>query len=137
MVVLKLGVAAMSVDYQVAHQLHVQCIDQFQYVGDADQFHKPEHWQVPDELKAQLEKGTLYGDCDDFASLAVMLGREKNLPMRFVFCQTENGEFHLVAECDGWIIDNREQDAIQRDLLPYKWISISSYTPGQPWHKVT
>lgn len=109
----------------------------FRYCTDRDRFGKEEYWIGADEIKQQLnDYGVLVGDCDDFSSMCVMLLRKQNIPARFVFCKTENGEGHLVAEVDGWILDNRESEVARRDDLDYEWLFISGYNPGDSWQSI-
>lgn len=127
----------MPVDYRTLHNLHAAAVAQFEYCADTVAFGQAEYWIAPSEIREQLAKhGALLGDCDDFAALAVMFARGQGMPARFVFCETEIGEGHLVAEIDGWIIDNRQPDVMRRDDLPYVWQVISGYAPGDPWHVV-
>lgn len=110
---------------------------QFNYCADIAAFGKVEYWLGSDEIKEQLSHhGCLIGDCDDFASLCIMLLRSQQIPARFVFCRTETGEGHLVAEVDGWILDNREQEVARRDDLNYEWLFISGYHANDDWHSI-
>ena len=132
-----LGGAAMSADYRTLHGLHHFCLTHFEYVADILNFGEADHWMSPDEIKRELARqGRVLGDCDDFASLAVMLARQQGMPARFVLCNDETGGCHLVAEVDGWIIDNRQPDAMRRDDLDYTWLAISGFCPGEPWHSI-
>lgn len=125
----------MSADYRTLNNLHAVCLQQFEYTADLLAFGVADHWCSSDEIRSQLSAhGCLLGDCDDFASLAVMLARQQGLPARFVLCLTEGGESHLVAEVDGWILDNRQPDVVRRDDLPYTWLAISGFSAGDPWH---
>ena len=121
----------------VIRQIHQDALELFIYKTDAEQFKVPEYWMNKDEIKSQISiTGKLVGDCDDFAAYCVWSLREKGLKARYVFCQVENGEHHLVAECDGWILDNRQKLIAPFNDLPYKWISISGYAAGDPWRKI-
>lgn len=127
----------MSADYQTLHDLHAACLQQFEYVADLLAFGVADHWCSPDEIRSQLStQGCLLGDCDDFASLAVMLARQQGLPARFVMCLTEASESHLVAEVGGWVLDNRQGDVVRRDDLPYVWVAISGFKSGEAWHVI-
>ena len=131
------GGVAMSVDYRTLHHLQLACLQQFRYAADMRAFGVSEHWISPDEIRAQLAaQGHVLGDCDDFASLAVMLARQQALPARFVLCFTEVGDSHLVAEVDGWVLDNRMPDVVRRDDLDYAWLAISGFSAGDPWHTI-
>ena len=119
------------------NRIHQAALSKFQYVSDQSRFNTQEHWMVPDELKVDLQcDGTVFGDCDDFAAYCVMECRQQNIPARFVMCRCENGELHLVCESDGWILDNRQPIVCRQDDLPYQWISISGFKPGDPWHSI-
>lgn len=127
----------MSADYRTLHNLYQFAIQHFQYVADIINFGESDHWCGPDEIRGQLSAhGCLLGDCDDFASLAVMLARQQGMPARFVMCLTEDCESHLVAEVDGWVLDNRHPDVMRRDDLPYTWLAISGFAAGDPWHVI-
>lgn len=125
----------MSVDYRTLHHLHAAALQQFHYVSDMLAFGVEDHWISPAEIQQQLaQHGRVLGDCDDFASLCVMLARQQDMPARFVLCITETAETHLVAEVDGWILDNRLPDLVRRDDLDYAWLAISGFAAGDPWH---
>lgn len=127
----------MSADYRNLHNLHAFAVQHFHYVADILVYGEDEHWIAPDEIREQLARlGRAVGDCDDFASLAVMLARQQGMPARFVLCLTETGESHLVCEVDGWILDNRQPDVMRRDDLDYTWLTISGHSPGEPWHTI-
>jgi len=127
----------MSADYRTLHHLHRAATQQFRYASDFQAYGIDEYWVSPKELKEQIARnGFVLGDCDDFASLCVMLARQQGLPARFVMCLTENGESHLVAEVDGWILDNRFPDAVNRDDTNYTWLTISGFNAGDPWHLI-
>lgn len=127
----------MSADLRKAAQVFAAAKTSFRYDSDMDVYHVTEHWVTVDEIQDQLSRaGVIMGDCDDFASLCVCLGRKLGMPMRFVLCLTEDGDTHLVAEMEGWIFDNRESDLARRDDLPYTWIAISDYAKNGPWHVI-
>ena len=117
--------------------LHAACLRKFKYAADSIVYGESEYWVSPAEIRDQLSKqGFLAGDCDDFASLCVMRARAKGFPARFVFCQTETGEYHLVCEVKGWILDNRYREIMRKNELQYTWLSISGFAPGDPWHSI-
>ena len=62
---------------------------------------------------------------------AVLAGCPRKPPTPF-----ETGGGHLVTEVEGWILDNRHAWPISRDDLPYEWVRISGYEPGDPWHEI-
>lgn len=127
----------MSADYRALHHLHAFALQHFNYVADLLLYGENDHWTSPDEVRAQLQRnGLVMGDCDDFASLCVMLARQQGMPARFVLCMTETNECHLVAEVDGWVLDNRQPDVVRRDDLNYTWLAISGFLPGEVWCRV-
>ena len=110
----------------------------FNYTSDILQRGMPEHWVDVDELSGldQMARGTFKDDCDGYALACRHQYRKVSIPNRLVFCQTETGEYHLVLEVEGWILDNRRRWVIDRGHCEYKWISISGYEKGDPWHEV-
>jgi len=110
----------------------------FNYTSDIEQRGAPEHWVSSGELESldEAQKGTFKDDCDGFVLACRYQCRKVDIPNRLVFCQTETYEYHLVLEVKGWIMDNRYKYVMPRNNVPYKWISISGYEKGDPWHKV-
>lgn len=133
----KHGSVAMSADFSVLRKIHQSALAGFRFIADQQQFDKPDHWMSVSEIREQLaSQGHLIGDCDDFASLCVMLARRDGLPARFVLCLTETGEPHLIAEVDGWVLCNRQTDVMRRDDLDYTYVSVSGFAPGESWRSV-
>ena len=127
----------MSANYRTLHNLHAAAKAQFEFCADTVAYGEVEHWVSPAEIRDQLSKhGVLVGDCDDFASLCVMLARGQGMPARFVLCLTEGSESHLVCEIEGWILDNRQDDVARRDDLPYAWLAVSDFLAGGEWRLV-
>ena len=62
--------------------------------------------------------------------------RELNIPNRLVFCQTETGGYHLILEVNGYVLDNRYPKVMKNNEVPYKWMRISGYNSGDPWHEI-
>lgn len=125
----------MNADFRLLHNLFFTAKARFNYCPDREVFGEEEHWIDPSEIRKQLAaQGFVLGDCDDFASLCVMLARQQGIPARFMVCLTEAGEPHAVGEVDGWILDNRQQDVMRRDDLDYSWLVISGFLPGEDWH---
>lgn len=123
---------AMTVD-----EIFTQAKALFHYTPDQVCWGKAEYWASLKELESGLCKtGEIVGDCDDFASWCVGKLRENGLPARYVVCQVETGEYHCVAEHDGLVLDNRQSMVMQYFGLPYKWLSISGFNPGDDWHSV-
>ncbi|MOA62820.1 hypothetical protein D3C78_1883580 [compost metagenome] len=46
----------------------------------------------------------------------------------------ENGGLHVVTEVDGWVLDNRSKWVLQRDNMPYRWISMGVLDGN--WHSL-
>ena len=105
---------------------------EFSYTAD-----KREEWRSKQQLVSDLLDGVLEDDCDGFALYCWHECRDRGLKARLVFCRTETGGGHLVCEHDGWVLDNRYTWVRSKDELPYTWISISGYSPGEAWHRVT
>lgn len=103
----------------------------FRYVSDEQQYGVDEKWVTPD-----IERPVV-GDCEDFALACRQLCRKEGIPTRLVLCLTEDGGGHCVLECDGWILDNRHTTVKNRSKLKYKWLTISGYEAGDPWHRIT
>lgn len=109
----------------------------FVWEPDSKVWSKPDHWEALEDVAAVTDAdGKVHGDCDQHALLCRQALRAKNIPNRLALCLTETGECHLVCEADGWILDNRFPRVMERDLLNYKWVSISGFNPGDPWHEV-
>lgn len=127
----------MSVDVRAVFQLFHLAKHQFYYQADLKAFGKVEYWIGPAEIREQLStQGVVVGDCDDFASLCVMLARAQGLPARFMLCLTEAGESHLVCEIVGWVLDSRQAEVERRDDLNYSWLAVSGYGAGEAWRIV-
>jgi predicted transglutaminase-like cysteine proteinase len=108
----------------------------FGWADDSSTFGKAEYWATYDELMAKAIAGNVRGDCDDFAEICVLALRKNGHKARFVMCRTETNEMHLVAECEGVILDNRMVFPTPQNKMKYEWISISGYAPGEPWHLI-
>lgn len=105
----------------------------FEYHSDAERYGCEEYWMT----LADLDKnGKLRDDCDGHALFCRSELRKLEIPNRLVFCQCETGEYHLVCEVKGWILDNRYARVQNRDKLPYKWIAMSGYNKGDPWTEI-
>jgi predicted transglutaminase-like cysteine proteinase len=107
----------------------------FDYTSDKEQRGVPDHWVDQSELVNldATKRGQFKDDCERYALSARHQCRHAHIPTRLVFCQTETGDYHLVLEVEGWIIDNRYKWVMNRDKLDYTWISMSGYEKGDPW----
>jgi len=116
------------------NEIQADVLGRFTYVCDCDnplEFNRVEYWQDVEHLN-----GAIHGDCEDFALACRKLCREKKISTRLVYCYTEKNAGHLVLESDGWILDCRQKEPVARDDLPYKWVRISGYETGDPWHEI-
>lgn len=105
----------------------------FQYQSDQKVWDTVEHWETFAEIP---DTGPIIGDCDAHAMACRKLCREQYLKNRLVFCQVETGGYHLVLESGGWILDNRYPEVKSAKELPYKWLRVSGFLPGDPWHHI-
>lgn len=96
-----------------------------------------DHWETDAEINAELKGGgKVVGDCDAFAKMCWNALRARGIKARLVMCQVETGEWHLVCESDGWVLDNRQPTVMKRDELEglgYVWGSMSGFAPGEQW----
>jgi predicted transglutaminase-like cysteine proteinase len=142
MVAPKLGCAAMTAKESsqnlTANDIFALAKAKFVYTPDKIVWGKDEYWATIREMEeaAGRHSGDVLDDCDGFATLCVASLRKIGSRARYVFCQTESGEYHCVAECEGEILDNRQSSVLPIHLIPYKWISISGYNAGDPWHEI-
>ena len=108
----------------------------FVYKKDIEVWDRLEYWEAEKQIP---DKGLINGDCDCFALACRKECRKQNIPSRLVFCRVNvNKKWlgHLVLESIGYILDNISSDVIERDLLPYKWVSISGYEKGDSWYSL-
>jgi len=113
--------------------IHKRVLKNFEYVTDKKQYGKIEKWVTPEDVD------NVTGDCEDFALACRKLLRETDLPSRLVFCLDETGEGHAVLESGGWILDNRQRKVLSKQKLEkigYRFVLISGFEPGDPWHKL-
>ena len=110
--------------------------NRFIYKKDIEVWDTMEHWESYKEIP---EEGLIVGDCDCFALACRKECRKLNVPSRLVFCKVNvNGLWlgHLVLESFGFIFDCNRNDIISKQKLLYKWVSISGYESGDPWHSL-
>ena len=111
----------------------------FNYTSDVEERGLPDHWVDQDELNRDLDKSQradFKDDCDGFALACRYKCRQLSIPSRLVLCRTETGEYHLVLEVEGWILDNRSKWVVKRDYVDYTWISISGFSKGDDWRSI-
>lgn len=102
-------------------------------------------WGKPSRVRGIFKRWIMAGDCDDFAveySQRLMIEGVPYGAMRFIVCQTELKQMHLVlcvdSQEDSLIFDNRMQapQLISSDVFRgYAWIICSN--PGEyNWRKI-
>lgn len=123
--------------------IHRHEFDRFDYVHDPVKWRTPEYWISRQEVIA-MAAGRASGDCEDYAAIvraACRAALPVAIPHRLVFCWVppqgaQPGGYHIGAEAGGWFADCRYPHLMERDFVPYVWISLSGYLPGEPWHWV-
>ena len=121
----------------ILDRIHRQVFHNFTYKTDKKQYKLDEHWVMPDASYDGSQD--FVGDCEDFALACRKLCREEGLKTRLVYCTEETEGGHAVLECEGWILDNRQRKVVTNDYLTdngYKFIGISGYESGDPWHYI-
>lgn len=114
--------------------LHSELLRAHNYTTDLQAWGRSEHWESADQI--DLDALQRNEDCDGFALACRKRLRELDIPNRLVFCEVPNQGFHLVCEVGGYILDNRYKRLRNRDKMNYKWIAISGYEKGDPWHVI-
>jgi len=122
-----------------AESVFAEASARFVYETDQQAWGREDYWASIKEMEkaAAAHGGVVLDDCDGFATWCVARLRAAGLPARYVFCQTEGGAYHCVCESDGQILDNRQTCVLPIHLIPYTWISISGFKPGEPWHEIS
>jgi predicted transglutaminase-like cysteine proteinase len=119
----------------IAIEVHSLIFSNFTYKTDKKQYGVIEKWVMPNADYDGSQE--LIGDCEDFALAARKLLREKGIKTRLVHCNVETGEGHLVLSVNGWILDNRQRKVVSNKKLikiGYKFLNISGFNNGEPWH---
>ena len=113
--------------------IHSEMKGKFIYVSDMDRYGKKEYWTR--DQKAYEKDGKFYGDCEDFALECQQACEAAGIKdSRLVTCKTENGGHHCVLEVEGFIFDNRHDEAKDREFLDYEWLKIQDH--GGKWHNI-
>lgn len=120
--------------------IHRHEFDRFDYVPDPTKWRTPDYWISRQEVLA-MSTGRASGDCEDYAAIVRAGCREMVIPQRLIFCYVppqggQEGGYHIGLEADGWFSDCNHPHLIERDFVPYVWISLSGYKAGDPWHYV-
>ena len=100
------------------------------YKSDESVWGEAEHWETPDEVATNID-----GDCDTDALRVRCVLRSLGIKNRLVYCKAGTVG-HLVCEVEGWIFDVNYPRVTSRGNLPYEWIAMSGYEPGDPWHVI-
>lgn len=118
-------------------RIHRVVFDAFTYVRDEDKWKKPEYWMDKKDILSQSFAGQYEGDCDDFALIVRHECRLADIPNRLIFCWVPQANgYHLGLEAEGWFSDCNHPHLMERDLVPYEWISMSGYERGDDWHYI-
>jgi len=100
------------------------------YCSDVSLYLQEEFWAVADGA----------GDCEDYA-----LAKRQRLmqqghsvdDLHLATCWTETGEYHAVlvvnTELGEFVLDNRHEYPMRRELLPYQWHKIQD---GAQWYAI-
>ncbi len=119
----------------ILRKVYTEEIERFIYISDLFQYKISDVWTK--EINIPDIPNKFKGDCEDFA-----LACRKNLRRRginnsrLVLCLTEEKEYHMVLEVEGWVFDCRQDDIIPRNKLKYGWISISGYSSDNSWRSL-
>jgi len=119
--------------WNVLQAVHKRVLNGFTYKTDKAQFGVIERWTLPANVD------NLTADCEEFAIACRMLLKEKLIMSRLVYCRDEENAGHLVAEVNGYILDNRQTRVVTRETLErkgYCFISISGFESGEDWRKL-
>lgn len=123
--------------FKTLTKIHKPLFKNFTYISDKKNYGVIEKWDI---VEQDFDVNTKFkGDCECFALHCRKLCRDAGLQTRLVACSV-NGEGHCVLECDGWVLDNRFNKVMSKDTLEkhegYKWLAISGFEAGEPWHNV-
>lgn len=123
-------------DIFLLENIFKQVKERFIYKKDIEVWDTIEHWESYKEIP---DEGYIVGDCDCFALACRKECRKLNIPSRLVFCKVNINNLwlgHLVLESCGFIFDCNKNDVVSKNQLSYKWVSISGYASGDPWHSL-
>lgn len=120
----------MPTPYSLAKSVNHEVNESTSYRSDLSLYQRAEHW----------EPAAGEGDCEDYAlaKRAALLKAGADLDdLRLATCWCEDGGYHavLVVTTDEgeFVLDNRYQDPMPRQLLPYKWDKIQK---GHQWFAI-
>lgn len=121
--------------------IHRETFDNFEYVPDPVKWKTPEYWVSVKEVVEMLAEVKQRGDCEDYAAIVRYKCRLAGIKTRLVFCWVppqgeQPGGYHIGVEADGWFSDCNHIFLIERDRVPYIWIELSGFEPGETWHYI-
>jgi predicted transglutaminase-like cysteine proteinase len=107
----------------------------FVYRTDKQMYGVNEDWRAG--IYLPQSGAVINGDCEDYAILIRAMLLKRGIKSRLVMLETEyEGDYHIVNEVSGWIIDNRFPVVISHFDSEYRYISISEYDPRGQWRSV-
>jgi len=117
--------------------IHSKVYSRFTYETDMEQYHVVDKWVMPPDNYDGTSR--IVGDCEDFALACRSLCNDAKLQSRLIYC-TIDDQGHCVLECEGWVLDCRFPELVDRDYLQaherYIWKRISGYNAGDPWYTI-
>lgn len=123
---------------KILDDVHWELKNRFIYVSDLEEHQVNDFWQLPSEMRTT--HGRVVGDCEEFALSVRAMLLERGIHSRLVLANTKphkkKPSFHMVAEVDGWILDNRQSKVVSREDVNYRFLAISDYDLYQPWRVV-
>ncbi len=107
----------------------------FVYRTDKQMYGVEEDWRA--SIYLPQSGGVINGDCEDYAMLIRAMLIKRGISSRLVMLETEyEGEYHVVNEVSGWIIDNRFATIMSHLDMEYRYLSISEEDPRGTWRSV-
>lgn len=91
---------------QTISQQHAVAIQGHVYITDKEQYGREDVWRP-----------SLKGDCEDYA-----LWMRERLGGQLLYVKTESGDYHIVLDVDGVIVDNLSRDVYPRENMNHKLI---------------
>lgn len=93
-----------------------------------------EHWGLQDGYRR------FTGDCDDYAIAVRRKLTELGIPSRYLATHSKENGYHLSVVAYQYVIDFRASRVKTRKAYKKefreRYVIISGYNPGDPWHKV-
>ena len=112
--------------WSILQKIHGDLKCRFTYIDDRQRYGQKEYWARPSESFERDNR--IYGDCEDFALACQEACEAKGIKdSRLIVCKTENGGHHCVLEVQGFILDNRQDEVLGREMLAYQWIKMQDH----------